>query len=141
MTVPRQYVRAQRQFDAFMTDAMRELDQDTTHRAYHTVAGVLRAFRRRVSVQEALGFADTLPAILRAIFVSEWDVSEERKSFRPADAVLDDVRSFQRHHNFAPDNAIEAVARALRRHVDQIEFEAMLRRLPEDAGRFWAVER
>jgi uncharacterized protein (DUF2267 family) len=140
MTVPQQYTDAQRAFTAFLGDAMRELDAITTHQAYHTVAGVFRAFRRRVDPQDALRFADVLPAIGRAIFVSEWDLSEPRQAFGSREDMLADVRAFQRYHNLAPDNAIEAVARAVVLHVDSRDYDRMMSILPAAARAFWATE-
>lgn len=125
-------------FRAFLQDAMLELDQDTSHRAYHSVVGVLRAFRERLTVQQALDFAEVLPAVLRAIFVSSWVVASKPKPFGSHLEQSLDVRSVQRDHNFAPDNAIPSVARALRRHVDQASLERALAKLPPEARSFWA---
>jgi uncharacterized protein (DUF2267 family) len=42
-------------------------------RPYTMTQGVFQVFRRRLNVTEALRFADTLPPVLRAIFVADWN--------------------------------------------------------------------
>jgi len=42
-------------------------------------------------------------------------------------------------HNYAPDDAIQMVAGALRRNVDREAFERVLAALPEGAVEFWKV--
>lgn len=40
-------------------------------------------------------------------------------------------------HNYAPEDSIRAVARALRRHLDQAAFDRVLATLPPGAAAFW----
>ena len=105
------------------------------------VEGVLRTFRRRLTVTEALAFADVLPPLARALFVSSWDVREPLRPFGPAAELTAEVKALRRDHNFSPDNAIEAVAIALRRHLDEAALDQLLARLPPGAAEFWAVHR
>ena len=50
-----------------------------------------------------------------------------------------EVQNLRPLHNYAPDDSIEIVARALRRNVDQEAFDRVLATLPEGAVEFWKV--
>jgi uncharacterized protein (DUF2267 family) len=103
------------------------------------VQAVLLTFRRRLSVIEALRFANVLSPILRALFVTDWDPEEPQRDFRdPADLILE-VQALRRDHNFSPETAIRDVATALRRHVDETALDDLLGHMPQGAAQFWAV--
>jgi uncharacterized protein (DUF2267 family) len=99
--------------------------------------GVFQTFRRRLTVQQAIDFANVLPIGLRALFVTDWDTREARRDFETRAAMTAEVRSLRPQHNFSPDSAIGDVARALRRHVDREAFDAILKKLPDGAATFW----
>jgi uncharacterized protein (DUF2267 family) len=137
MTVPMEYAHASEQFERFLSELRTELCHETRHQTYHTLEGVLRVFRRRLNVRDALAFADALPAVVRAIFVADWDVEAPLAPFADLATLNAEVRSHQAAHNFAPPDSIETTAKVLARHVDRLAFEAALRRLPAPAGAFW----
>ena len=137
MPVPPEYERASERFYSFLVDAREAAGLATTHQTYTMVQGVLRAFRRRLDVADALRFADLLPPLLRALFVTDWDARAPRAPFVDRATMTAEVRSLRAAHNFSPDDAIEAVAVALRRHVDAEAFDALLRTLPDGAVDFW----
>lgn len=137
MPMPNEYQRAGEIFDRFLEDARVILDLTTRNQTYTAVEGVLLAFRRRLTVAEGLRFADALPAVLRALFVKDWDIEAQPVAFSSREEMTDEVRALRRHHNFSPANATDGVARALRAHVDEKAFDAMLRTLPEEAVAFW----
>lgn len=139
MPMPNEYQRAGEIFDRFLEDARVALDLTTRNQTYTTVQGVLFAFRRRLTVAEGLHFANELPAVLRALFVKDWDVEAQAVSFSSREEMTKEVQALRRHHNFSPENAIEGVARALRAHVNEKGFDEMLRTLPEGAAAFWEV--
>jgi len=95
-------------------------------------------FRRRVTVQQALDFAGVLPPVLRAIFVSDWNLDEPRKPFASRAEMTGEVLELRPDHNFSTDTAIADVATVLRRHVDAAAFERVLAGLPSGARDFWA---
>ena len=140
MPMPQQYQRAGEAFDAFLQDARDELGHATRNQTYTTVEGVLLAFRRRLTVEQGLRFADALPPVLRAMFVAGWTTSEPPAPFAAREAMTAEVKALHRDHNFAPDTAIRDVARALAKHVDATNFEAALATLPEQAWAFWNAE-
>ncbi|MBV6520193.1 MAG: hypothetical protein MNPFHGCM_00298 [Gemmatimonadaceae bacterium] len=138
--MPAEYQRAADQFDAFLTDVRDACEFGSRHQAFTTAQGVLLAFRRRLPVADAIRFAGVLPALLRALFVSDWDPAEPRRAFTTSEDALLEVRALRALHNFSPDGAIESVAWALRRQVDVVQLQAMLCTLPPGAAEFWATD-
>jgi uncharacterized protein (DUF2267 family) len=137
MPVPPEYRRASIEFEQFLLDAREAADLTTTNQTYTMVQGVLQAFRRRLTISEAIHFAGVLPPVLRAIFVADWDVDEPRRSFGDRAEMIREVQSLRSDHNFAPDAAIQAVAIALRKNIDTARFDGALQTLPAAAREFW----
>ena len=138
MPMPPEYRFATRDYDAFIETLRERLGTHSRNVAYTTAQAVLVVFRRRLTVAQGLAFAEVLPAVLRAIFVSGWDVSDQPAPFADRAALTAEVLAVRQAHNFAPESAIEDVAWALRKHVDQQAFDRMLDDLPEDARSFWS---
>jgi uncharacterized protein (DUF2267 family) len=107
------------------------------NQAYTVTQAVFQAFRRRLELRDAIRFATILPPMLRALFVADWDPDEPRKPFESVERMTADVRALRTEHNFASDTAIHEVAVALRKHVDAVAFDELLRSLPEGASDFW----
>lgn len=108
--------------------------------AYTAVDAVLQVFRRRLTAQQGLEFASVLPSVLRAIFVTGWDVTKPPVSFADWDTLIREVKQVRVNHNLTPNNAIEATAWALRRCTNAREFERILAKMPEGAIAFWQVD-
>jgi uncharacterized protein (DUF2267 family) len=134
--MPYTYRHASAEFRAFLDDARDELGLDSDNAAYTAVEAVFQVFRRRLTVAEALAFADLLPCVLRAIFVTGW---------RPADPVpfadratlAREAQGLRLQHNLTPPHAIAAVSRALRRQVHARDLDRVLAGLPPGAAAFW----
>jgi len=139
MPLPFEYQNASRQFDQFMVDARDFAGLATTNMTWNMVIGVLHTFRRRLAPQDVLRFADALPPVLRALFLEEWDINQPVAEFGTAEQLLAEVRSVRNQHNFSPDNAIPAVAAAVRKNIDIIEFERVLSELSPAAQAYWAA--
>ncbi|MGD9738359.1 MAG: DUF2267 domain-containing protein [Bauldia sp.] len=139
MTVPLGYAHASEQFDAFMEALRVRYDHVTTHQTYQTVEAVFRVFRRRLTADQVLMFADTLPAVLRAVFVADWRPGEVQASFGERAVLTAEVLAYRGRHNFSPDTAIADMADILRRFVDRSAFETILAALPDGAAAFWAL--
>ena len=140
MPLPTTYRHATRDWRAFLDDAKEELGLESDNMAYTAVQGVLLTFRRRLSPAQALAFADQLPAVLRAIFVARWDVTQPPIDWADRAALTAEAKSLRPHHNLTPDNAIGAVARALRAHVRQDDFDRLLEGFAPQARAFWHVD-
>ncbi|MDI1302101.1 MAG: DUF2267 domain-containing protein [bacterium] len=139
MPVPSEYQRASQQFEKFMLDACEVSGLVTTHMAYNMVVGVLHTFRRRLSIRDALRFANALPPVLRALFVADWDADEPQRDFGDIASMTKEVKALRAAHNFSPDTAIHDVAVALRRNVNEGDFDQLLSTLPEGAREYWSV--
>jgi uncharacterized protein (DUF2267 family) len=140
MTIPSEYQRASSDFEGFLVDARECAGLVTTNQAYTMVQGVLRTFRRRLSVAQGLAFANVLPPVLRALFVEDWDTSAPVQPFASREAMTAEVQALRAAHNFSPANAISSVATALRKHVPHEWLEQVLANLPAGAIEFWTAE-
>ncbi|AUC60549.1 slr5087 family protein of unknown function [Cyanobacterium sp. HL-69] len=137
MPVPAEYQRASDQFYDYLVDARDTAGFWSTHVTYTMTQGVFQVFRRRLSTKDAIAFANILPICLRALFVSDWDVDEEKKLFTSLEEMTEEVKLLRKDHNFSTETAIKDVAKALRRQVDEEAFDNLLAQLPEGAMEFW----
>lgn len=137
MPLPMEFQHASDDFERFLGEARDRADLATRNQAWTMVEGVFRVFRRRLSVAEGLRFADALPPLLRALFVTEWDIDTPPVPFASREAMTREVQSLRPHHNFSPDTSIGDVAIALRRAVAVGAFDRVLADLPEGAVAFW----
>jgi uncharacterized protein (DUF2267 family) len=139
MTIPMEFQHASEDFEAFLRDARDISGLSTRNQTYTMVQAVLLTFRRRLSVVEAIRFANILPPVLRALFVTDWDPEEPQREFRDPADLIHEVLSLRRDHNFSPQTAIWDVAATLRRQVDETALDDLLGRMPPGAAQFWAV--
>ena len=137
MPMPLEYRQASADFDAFMKDLVATSMIETSHQAYTMLQAVLQVFRHRLTVGQAIAFANVLPPVLRAIFVSDRDVDVPVKPFVDRDALMKEVRAFRHDHNLSTETALEDVTVVLRRHVDRAAFERVLGQLPPGARGYW----
>lgn len=140
MPMPSTYRHASKEWRAFLDDVKERMSLDSDNMAYTAVDAVLQVFRRRLTAQQGLDFASTLPSVLRAIFVNGWDVTSPPVSFPARNTLIDEVKQVRVNHNLTPDNAIEATAWAIRRCTNKRDFERVLTRMPDGAVAFWHVE-
>lgn len=140
MPMPWAYRHATKDFQAFLRDAEEKLGTPTNNMTYTAVDAVLQVFRRRLTVSQGLAFADILPAVLRALFVCNWDTTATPQPFTTRAEMTDEAQAIRKNHNLTPDHAIEAVAIALRRHVRQADLDRVLEGLGDGAVDFWAVK-
>jgi uncharacterized protein (DUF2267 family) len=137
MPVPAEYERASAQFYDFLMDVRDIAGLGSTHVAYTMTQGVFQVFRRRLTTKDAIAFVNVLPICLRALFVTDWDIDEERKSFEDRESMIKEVRLLRAEHNFSTETAIRDVAQGLRRHVDEEAFDKLLAQFPKGAIEFW----
>lgn len=136
--VPREYQRIHEDLYGFLVAARDKADVETTHRSYTMCQSVFQVFRRRLEVEEAIRFSNSLPAGIRALFVADWDdINESKVPFDCRTSMTEEVWRLRPTHNFAPDTAISDVAYALRQIVDEERFENVLKTLPPEAKVFW----
>jgi uncharacterized protein (DUF2267 family) len=138
MPMPWTYRQATREWQAFLADARATMDLTTDNVTYTAVQGVLQAFRRRLTPQQAVDFAQVLPSVLRALFVADGVLADPAPPGTRADWTAE-AKALRPHHSLTPDNCVEAVAYALRRSVLRADLEHVLATLPRFAAEFWDV--
>ena len=139
MPLPPDFVHASRDLERFLLDARETLGHATTHQTWYSVLGVFVTFRARLSVPQAVAFAQALPPLLGAMFLYEWDPAQEPLAFAPRAELAREAMRFRIEHSFLPESAIEDVAAAFWRHIDRRAFARMLDTLPPEARAFWAL--
>lgn len=139
MGVPAPYGYADKAFWAYIDALKTRMVTHSSATSFTCTQGTFRAFRARLAPQDALAFANVLPATLRAIFVADWDITEPVKPWADRATLTAEVKALRRHHNFAPDTVIADVAWALHQVVERDAFARVLDRLPREARAFWDV--
>jgi uncharacterized protein (DUF2267 family) len=139
MPMPWTYRQATREWQAFLAAAREAMDLTSDNAAYTAVQGVLRAFRRRLTPQQAIDFAQVLPAVLRALFVADWRLDEGPVPPDTRAAWTAEAMALRPHHNLTPANCVEATALALRGSVLRGDLERVLATLPPFAAEFWST--
>lgn len=74
MPMPQEYQLASQRYESFLKAAQEALDLTTRNQTYTCVQATLLTFQHRLTAEQILMFADTLPAVLRAIFTSGWSL-------------------------------------------------------------------
>lgn len=132
-----EYRLASQDFDRFLAEVAEQTNLSSRHQAYTTTQAVFQCFRRRIGTRDAIAFAQILPAMLRALFVQDWDPDEPIAQSWDPYVMTEEVKQLRVNHNFSPDTAICDVARVLRTYLDPKAFASCLSRLPEPAQSFW----
>jgi uncharacterized protein (DUF2267 family) len=139
MPMPQEYQIATQVYERILTRTKDELDLATRNQAYTTLQSVLTVFRRRLRPEQVLQFADALPALIRAIFVADWQEGEFTTHFGSREQLTLEVKSVRQNHNFSPDNSISGVVVAIRSNTDENRLDTILNSYSEDAQSFWAT--
>lgn len=137
MPIPMEYQHASEDFMRFLAAARDEAGLGTMNQSFTMVDGVLRTFRRRLSLADGIRFAAVLPPVLRALFMAGWDVEAPPLPFATREEMTREAQALRQHHNFSPDSAIRDVATALRRHLDEGALDKVLATLTAQARDFW----
>lgn len=139
MPMPWTYRQATREWQAFLVEARAAMGLTSDNATYTAVQGVLQAFRRRLTPQQAIDFAQVLPAVLRALFVADWRLDEGPVPPGTRAAWTAEAMALRPHHNLSPENCVEATALALRKSVLRGDLERVLATLPPFAAEFWST--
>lgn len=137
--MPWTYRHATREWQAFLSDAREAMSLETDNLAYTAVQGVLRAFRRRLTPQQAIDFAQVLPSVLRALFVADWQLDEGPLPPGTRADWTAEAMALRPNHNLTPPNCVAATALALRKSVLREDLDRVLARLPPFASEFWST--
>lgn len=139
MPMPWTYRQATREWQAFLADARAEMRLESDNATYTAVQGVLQAFRRRLTPQQAIDFAQVLPSVLRALFVADWVLDDDLTPPGTRDAWTAEAMALRPHHNLTPPNCVAATALALRKAVLREDLDCVLATLPPFAAEFWST--
>ena len=139
MPMPMEYWTASKDFEAFLDDVRASCMLTSHHQAYHTLRAVLHVFRAHLDLPDALRFAAILPPVVRAIFIEDWPTSSPVRPFPDRDTLTSEVKAIRCDHNLAPGTAIEDVAGALRRSMDNAVLDRVLSGLPDGAAAYWSA--
>jgi uncharacterized protein (DUF2267 family) len=137
--MPWTYRQATREWQAFLAEARSAMNLESDNVTYTAVQGVLQAFRRRLTPQQAIDFAQVLPAVLRALFVAEWRLDEGPHAAGSRADWTAEAMALRPHHNLTPPNCVEATALALRKSVLRDDLDRVLAALPAFAAEFWST--
>ena len=140
MPLPQEYRRASEQFLLLLSELRDQANFGSTHQAYTMLQGVLQVFRRRLSIADAIHFANALPAMLRALFVADWDTGQSIEPFSSLEAMNAEVKLLRKDHNFSTDTAIEDVRLVLQRFVDSKRLAKALAGQAPMAKQFWGLD-
>ena len=138
MPMPWTYRQATREWQAFLALARQAMDLETDNLTYTAVQGVLQAFRRRLTAQQAIDFAQVLPSVLRALFVADWQIEPPAPPGTRAEWTAE-AMALRPHHSLTPPNCVEATAYALRKSVLREDLDRVLATLPPFAAEFWST--
>jgi uncharacterized protein (DUF2267 family) len=138
MPMPWTYRQATREWQAFLADAREAMGLSSDNATYTAVQGVLQAFRRRLTPQQAVDFAQILPAVLRALFVADWHLSDPVPPGTRADWTAE-AMVLRPHHNLTPAHCVAATALALRKSILRADLDGVLATLPPFAAEFWST--
>ena len=139
MPMPWTYRQASREWRAFLDEVRAAMDLTSDNAAYTAVEGVLRAFRRRLTPQQAVDFAQVLPAVLRALFIADWHLAEGPVPPGSRADWTAEAMALRPHHNLTPQNCVAATALALRKSILRADLDRVLATLPPFAAEFWAT--
>jgi uncharacterized protein (DUF2267 family) len=138
MPMPWTYRQATREWQAFLVEARAAMDLTSDNATFTAVEGVLRAFRRRLTAQQAVDFGQILPSVLRALFVADWQLADPAPPGTRDDWTTE-AMALRPHHNLTPPNCVEATALALRKSILREDLDRVLATLPPFAAEFWST--
>ena len=137
MPYPAEYQRASDDFQNFLTKLKAPANLGSSHQVYTMVQGVLLSFRCRLAPNQILEFAGLLPAVLRAIFVADWQEEPLEAGGNPAQWKKE-IQGLRASHNFAPDDARVLTTQALRVLMEAGRLDAILKKIGPWAVEFWS---
>lgn len=140
MPMPTIYRHATKDWRAFLADAKDQMGLISDNSTYTAIDAVFQVFRCRLTVAQALEFADLLPAVAHALFLARYDSAAVPLPFADRATMTAEAKSVRPHHNLTPDNAIAAVAYALHRHTNPIDLARVLAAIGPEAEAFWHVD-
>lgn len=138
MPMPYTYRHASAEYRLYLDIARDAMNLTSDNATYTATEAVLLCFRRRLTLPQALAFADILPCVLRAIFIAHWHPTDPAPWGSRADQIAE-CRALRPHHNLTPETCIDAVAEALTTQILQTDLAPVLAAIGPEAQAFWFV--
>lgn len=129
MTVPNEYRQASSDFDHLLAEIADKCNLSSRHQAYTVAQAVLICLRRRMSLPEAIIFAQMLPVLARALFIENWNPLETPVADWDPERMTEEILSLRRHHNLADAQSLANVIKALGTAADRQNWSRGLPRL------------
>ena len=137
MPVPPEYLRVGEFFNDFLLRVREETSLATRHQSYTCLQAVLTVFRKRLTPEQVIRFAQILPPVVDSIFLDGWTPEEFTPGWGTRASQAGEVHDLRRDHNFSTDTAIEDIARAIRTTVGDAVLDAALEPLGQGAKDCW----
>lgn len=138
MPMPFTYRHATDEWRRFLETMRNRTLIDSDNVIYTALDGLFRAFRSRVPPRLVLEFGDELPAVMRAILVSRWDITAPLKPWVSRTELELEIRTLRRDHNFAPEGILDDLVWGIQTEVREIDFDRVLSRMEPEAQALWA---
>ena len=137
MPMPFTYRHATDEWRRFLKNMRERTLIDSDNVIYTALEGLFVSFRQRVPPQQVLRFADELPAMMRAILLSHWDIEAPLKPWIPPEEIEREILTFRRDHNFANAGILDDLIWGIRREIRQIDFDRVLAGMDPQAQILW----
>lgn len=140
MPMPYTYRHASEEFRAMLAELRDETQIASDNVLYTAIQAVLTGFRDRLRPEQAMAFADLLPAVLRAIFVQGWDIAAPPRPWPTRETLRQEMLALRQDHNFCPPEMLEPVLRAITGTIRRPDLDRVLTRIGPRAQAFWTVD-
>ncbi len=105
--------------------------------AFRVTRAVLHALRDRISIAESKDLISQLPMVIKAIYVSGWNIEKEKEKYETPQALLTTIydhggQTAERDFGDNPRSKVRAVFRAITSYVSEGEIEDI-----QDQPPFW----
>ena len=139
MPMPFTYRHATDEFRDFLAKLRQETLIASDNVLYTGTEAVLHSFRARLTVQQAVDFANLLPAVLRAIFVQDWNTAKARQPWPDRQTLRAEMLALRRDHNVCPQGLLEALLTAIPATMRRLDLDRLLESIGPEATDFWRV--
>ncbi len=126
-----------------VNEVARELGYpDDKARAWRTLQAVLHALRNQLTTEESIQLIAQLPMMLKAVYVTNWQVSKKKKRIHRVEDFLSDVlaedgkTAFNDFQNGEISRVVGAIFRVLGRHISPGESDDIVAVLPKELKSF-----
>lgn len=140
MPMPYTYRHASEEWRAWLSGLRADTMVPSDNTLYTATEAVLKSFRARLTPQQALAFADLLPTVLRAIFVSGWDIDAPLQDWPDREKLRREMLAWRRHHNVSPPDLLDHLLAAIPASMRALDLDRVLNGIGPQAKAFWGMD-